>query len=325
MADHNQRNGTSNNHPFSKKRRTQKAFGELPKNIKELQRLLRSFEPSAGSLPHLHGIDIGYKELEMYGAFGGDHVQSINFDYRFNLDYLIEEAEREGRTHVAKELKLNKQRGGLCIFDVEGHDPLNCVVTLQLHQMIFMGLEYEIRMTGQLTAGLIEYVNKRLYETTSIKKTVTLLIGEIWETGKFRFILAGHPNPLIYSPTEKNFINIDAKYEGSVPLGMQPLPTYLGKQFNGAMGEKKPYAVNEINLQKGQIMLLYTDGLTDHAKILKKKENEIQHPYYPGHLLDFLDENHTLPAQELADRLEKDILSFAPLVDDTSYWIVKVL
>jgi serine phosphatase RsbU (regulator of sigma subunit) len=77
---------------------------------------------------------------------------------------------------------------------------------------------------------------------------------------------------------------------------------------------KKRYEVNELNLlARGDILLLCTDGLTEHD----------DGRYYPGRLEQLLADHPQAPAKEICQRMKEDLLSRAAPLDDISFVVIR--
>jgi serine phosphatase RsbU (regulator of sigma subunit) len=66
---------------------------------------------------------------------------------------------------------------------------------------------------------------------------------------------------------------------------------------------------------KGDILLLYTDGLLDHARGAE--------PYVPERLENKIREAKHQGAREIFEAVKKDFLQFADLSDDISLVVIK--
>ncbi|OPZ62187.1 MAG: Stage II sporulation protein E (SpoIIE) [Candidatus Aminicenantes bacterium ADurb.Bin508] len=83
------------------------------------------------------------------------------------------------------------------------------------------------------------------------------------------------------------------------------------------MGYKEKYTINEINLMgKGDILILYTDGLSELA-------DQQGNLYFPEHLETVLRRVKTLSAKEIFGAIKEDLLSFGRRQDDLSFVIIK--
>jgi serine phosphatase RsbU (regulator of sigma subunit) len=84
------------------------------------------------------------------------------------------------------------------------------------------------------------------------------------------------------------------------------------------LGVKEKYTVNEISLMgRGDILILYTDGLTDHRDAQGRK-------YFPDRFETVLRANKHLGARAIFDRVKGDMLAFNPApADDITVVIIK--
>jgi hypothetical protein len=67
---------------------------------------------------------------------------------------------------------------------------------------------YELASRGEVSSRLIEQINTRFCRSKTLRNLVgdtgtasfiTLIYGEISNSGRFRFVSAGHPPPLVFS------------------------------------------------------------------------------------------------------------------------------
>jgi serine phosphatase RsbU (regulator of sigma subunit) len=66
---------------------------------------------------------------------------------------------------------------------------------------------------------------------------------------------------------------------------------------------------------RGDILLLYTDGLLDHARG--------EEDYFPRHLEQVLREVNHQPAREIFESIKMSARDFAPPTDDISVVVIK--
>ena len=284
---------------------------------------LRNFEeiagfvnPSPGEIPRLQGIDVHGMVLPLRHVIGGDHVLYVDFENRFELDVRIEEAVRGGRPEIASRLQGLRRRAGILVADVSGHRMTDALIAAMLHQAFLLGAHYELDLYGEITTRIFEHVNSRFHRTNSFHKYVTMIYGEIWDDGRFRFISAGHQPPSVFSREFGRFMPIDAsRLVTFPPVGM--LPSLTGREPRGKAaprGFKKRYQVNEIHLlSPGDILLLLTDGLSEHGG----------GEYFPGRVERLLADSGEASAEEICGRLRDDLVGYAPPQDDVSFVVVK--
>lgn len=284
--------------------------------LRNFQEIATTLKPSPGETPTLKGVEIGGVSTPLKELVGGDHVVYIDFNRRYDLSRRIREAEEKGRLEVAEKLRLCRTRAGILLADVSGHRITDALIAAMLHQAFLLGVYYELDRFGEITTKLFEHINQRFYRTTSVRKYLTMLYGEISEEGRFRFISAGHPRPMVYSREFGQFVEIsDRRMVSYPPVGMFPSNTAVDEQVGpGTLGYKKPYTVNEIDLlAEGDILILYTDGLSEHSA----------GQYFPTILERRLAEIQDRPATEICEILAQDVVAHAPVEDDVSFVVVK--
>ena len=292
-------------------------FEDLAGELRNFQEIATTLKPSSGEIPKLEGIDIGGISKPLKELVGGDHIVYIDFNRRYNLERRIRKAEAAGREEVAANLRRCRHRAGILLADVSGHQITDALIAAMLHQAFLSGIYYELDLFGEITTQLFEYINQRFYRTTSVRKYLTMIFGEISDEGRFRFISAGHPRPMVYSREFGRFVKISERRMVSYPpVGMFPSASAaVDDQVGpGSLGYKQPYTVNEIDLlAEGDILLLYTDGLSEHAG----------GKCFPAAFERRLKKVADLPAREICEVLTQEILAQAPAEDDISFVIVK--
>jgi serine phosphatase RsbU (regulator of sigma subunit) len=216
----------------------------------------------------LQQVDIFGRSYPLAGALGGDHVIFVDFVRRYDLDRRIAAATAAGRHDTATRLEENRHRVGVLVADVSGHSMTDSLLAAMLHQAFLVGVLYELEHRGEVTAALFDVLNTRFYKSSSVTKYVTMIYGEITEDGRFRFISAGHPRPLVYSSERGRFVEIDRSRMISVhPIGLFPTEDDIdGGVAERPAAESPRSRVNEVNLmEKGDVLLLTTDGAWEQA------------------------------------------------------------
>ncbi len=88
------------------------------------------------------------------------------------------------------------------------------------------------------------------------------------------------------------------------------------KRHISLLGYKKKYTVNEINLMgSGDIILLYTDGVSEHHN---HKKN-----YFPEELEKIIRKTKYQTSREIFSSIKEDIMKFGSPSDDISYVVIK--
>ncbi len=286
--------------------------------IENLEQIVAHVVPSPGDIPALDGIDIYGATQPLNGIIGGDHIIYLDFNKRYDMDARITDAVSRGKEDVAARLAACKGRAGIVVADVSGHRITDALLALMLHQAFLLGVIYELDIGGEISTRLFENLNARFFKSSSISKFLTLIYGEIFHDGKFRFISAGHPIPVVFSRKFDRIVDINPESLTTFPpIGTMPSSTDIDRRImKPPLGFKGQYEVNEINLiGSGDILLLYTDGLSEHSNGTED--------YFPGHLEAVLRTVKDLTARDIYAAIWSDLTAFSLPADDVSFVVIK--
>lgn len=295
-----------------------KSFRRLIRELDNFQDIMRYLKPEPGDLPELRGIDVYGETVPLNGIIGGDHIVYVDFKKRYDLETRIREAQKTGRHEMVENLRRCQRKAGIAVADVSGHQITDALLAAMLHQAFLLGAIYELDQFGDVTTRLFENLNTRFYRSSSVSKFLTMIYGEISEDGTFRFISAAHPMPVVFSNRYDRIVDISADTMTKFPpIGL--LPSYDDVDRNASqsvLGFKKKYEVNEINLMgAGDILLLYTDGLSEH----RRGEDF----YFPDRLEARLREVKGLSARQIFGAVREDMWRFDRSSDDVSFVVIK--
>jgi hypothetical protein len=288
------------------------------------QHLSQSLIPEAGAIPRIPNIDIYGIAVPLNGIAGGDIITYVDFHERYDLDARINRSLAQGREDIARTLEKLKRVGGILVADVAGHDFTDAIRALLLHQVFHTAALYEMDLNGEITARLFEQINTRFFKSRTLRKLaadlqstsfVTLLYGEISYTGRFRFISAAHPPPLVFSREYNRFVEISQdRLISYPPIGLQlSEDSPDARLYRPALGYKKRYTVNELNLMgRGDVLLLYTDGLLDPFSSYSQKAME-----------KAISRARDCSAKEICEAILESRNAAAEQVDDVSLVVIK--
>lgn len=177
-----------------------------------------------------------------------------------------------------------------CIGDVAGKG-IGAALVMAVTKTLF-------RAHAQLqedAAMLMSAVNARLHEETDPSMFVTAFCGVLdLRSGRLRYSNAGHDRPLLISPG-KPVRRLESK--SGIPLGV--LAAF-------------PYAVQEVTLEPGDALFLYTDGVTEAT-------NGREELYSFERLRDLLETTSDREPASMIDRVLDSVDRFAegtPQADD---------
>ena len=299
--------------------------GRLDEELRRgAQYLAHRLTPTSGTIPRIPGIDIHGVMLPLNGVAGGDLLTYVDFQERFDLNARIRRASGSGQDAMARVLQKLKHTGGILVADVAGHDFTDAAWAAMLHQAFHTGALYEMDLNGQITLRLFEQINTRFCKSTTLRNLaadpdeasyITLIYGEISNTGRFSFVSAGHPPPLVFSREVDRFVEVSQdRLVSHPPIGLQPGEHHAdAKRYERALGYKKRYTVNNLNLMgHGDVLLLYTDGLI-----------EPQSAYTQVQLEQAVSRAKHESAQVICDAIVRDRQATAAQTDDLTLVVIK--
>jgi serine phosphatase RsbU (regulator of sigma subunit) len=291
---------------------------QLAKEFENFEEIARGIMPRSGSIPSLVGVDVYGETLPLNGIVGGDHLIYVDFNKRHDMEARIKVAEDAGRSDIVANLDHCRRTAGVALIDVSGHRATDAMLAAMFHQAFLLGVLYELDMSGHVTRRLFENLNQRFYRTSKVDKFITAVYGEISEDATFRFLLAGHPPPIVFSAANDRFMEVDRdKCISFPPLGTFPSKSVVDwHRSKSVMGFKEPYEVNKWTLMgSGDILLLYTDGLQEHARG--------DDPYFPDRLEHTIRGAKHLSATDIVHTVLDDLRTFANPADDVSLVVIK--
>lgn len=148
-------------------------------------------------------------------------------------------------------------------------------------------------------------VNDIIYENTPSDKFITFFWGIFHpDNYKFRFVNAGH-NPPFWLKKSKD--EIEKLEEGGLILG--------------AMPTMAPYKETHVTLSEGDLLVFYTDGVTEAMNPNETEE------YEEERLLKCIKTNRDKSADEIMHAIVKDVNDFSGDIqyDDITLIVIKVL
>src|SRR6266542_5580718 len=185
---------------------------------------------------------------------------------------------------------------GLAIADASGHGLTAALQVRAVYTGLRMGVARDFKIVRT-----VERLNRIIHQSRMTTKFVSLFYGEIEEAGNFIYVNAGHPFPLHFHA------------KGATPLKQTGM--VLGPSGNAA------YSRGFLSLEKGDALLLYTDGMIE-ATDGKGKEFGIER--LKKAFLAIRDRPAAEITQALIDRLS-EFTQGRPPEDDRTVVVVKYL
>jgi serine phosphatase RsbU (regulator of sigma subunit) len=172
----------------------------------------------------------------------------------------------------------------ICVGDVSGKG-VPASMTMAVAVNLFRSLAKE----GLTPAHIATRINDTLSTDNENSIFVTMFIAEIdLETGRMDFCNAGHNPPVIINnqlkpgdPNRSYFIDM----ESNAPVGLWPELEYIGESIDNI---------------KGNMLLIYTDGLTE-------AENDLQEQHGEERLLELVRKDKLVSAESTVNMILSDV------------------
>ena len=131
-------------------------------------------------------------------------------------------------------------------------------------------------------------INDLIYKNTPSDKFITFFWARLLEDGKrLRYVNAGHNPPIVLRNNSEEQELLD-----------------VGGLILGAMPSMMPYEEKEIELNSGDLVVLYTDGVTE-------AQNDQEEEFGEERLFDCIKRYRSYPAQEIMDQIVKEVKEFS--------------
>ena len=197
-------------------------------------------------------------------------------------------------------IKYSSKQFDVVVADVMGKGIQSALVAAGIKSMILKSLAEHDCSHGMrancpsrpadITA--IENVFSRAHEMSiqkllEVNMFVTLCYGRFdLKRSEMAFLDCGHTKTIHYRAQEKTYAFLEGD---NLPLGMEEHSTYVAKV---------------VQLQKGDLLVFYSDGITE-------AENEKGDCFEPEKLAEFVMRNEQLHPQELIEQIQETVMDFS--------------
>ena len=196
------------------------------------------------------------------------------------------------------EFGSDDQRLGIVVGDAASKGASAAAEAMYISGAIRMAVNFEIKISA-----LLNRLNQIINQIFSDDRFTTLFYGEITsnENGLFLYANAGHNPPILYSAKKD-----EIKYLGTTGPLLGPAPN-------------SKYHTDSINIQVGDILVIYSDGIVEAA--------DINFDFYEEKKLEtIIRENKDLKPQEIVYKILDDVSKFSTngkYNDDKTLVIIK--
>jgi sigma-B regulation protein RsbU (phosphoserine phosphatase) len=184
----------------------------------------------------------------------------------------------------------------LAIGDASGKGVPGALLMTHLH-----GLVHDFGARADPPSTIVARINRHLCEMQKPERYITFGLARIDPlTGKLAYCNAGHPSLVLMRGSGE----IEELALGGLPLGIRPQAGFQG---------------GETVMRTGDVLLLYTDGITERRRG--------QEEYGKERLHALMRERHRSSARALQNAILTEVRGFAetPLDDDTTLLLVRML
>jgi sigma-B regulation protein RsbU (phosphoserine phosphatase) len=191
-------------------------------------------------------------------------------------------------------IELDGNRHGFFVGDVSGKGISAALLATLLQGVFFKTATMDIPLPG-----IFSRVNRYLCERSGDDRYATVFYGVLDTTGRFEYVNAGHVPPLI----RRRSGAAEALGSTNFPVGMFP---------------EADYESAEVNLEPGEFLVIYTDGVSEAANISAELFEEAR-------LRQIVEEFKGETVEKLAETIRDGVKAFtagAPQSDDVTILVI---
>jgi phosphoserine phosphatase RsbU/P len=193
-------------------------------------------------------------------------------------------------------LEMADGRLAFAIADISGKGISAAILMANLQALLRV-----VATAGSSPSEVCGKLNHHLHQVTDSSRFATFFYGE-WDpvTRRLRYVNAGHNLPIVFGSPDGRVLD-----KGGIPLGIMP---------------EYPYETGESQLCPGDLMFLYSDGITE-AGLNEGRE------FGEERLKALVSELRDLPVRELQDRVIAAVRAWAgrEAEDDMTVMVVRAL
>ncbi len=194
-------------------------------------------------------------------------------------------------------IPIDEQRWALCLGDVTGKGlPAS---------LLMANLQATIRgqtLSSSSVSECMRRANRLLHQSTDDEKFASVFYAMLdWQQHLLCYANAGHNDPFLFSLAQPGPQPLKT---GGIMLGLFP---------------NFPFQEDTIPLQPGDLLLIYSDGITEAKNVLEKDFGEER-------LIDLVQKNLEQPAGDLIERIIAEVKAFAgaaPQHDDITLMVIR--
>ena len=223
-------------------------------------------------------------------------------------------------------LLLENKQVGIAIADVAGKGISAALVMTSVQAALrsqTMAIGADRSSSAHAQAEMVSSINRLLCHSTSDATYVTFFYAEYDEqTRQLTYVNAGHNPPLLFRAQSVADEHTTMQSVTTFSDGRVEAQCFRLDKGGPVIGlfEQSRYEQGTVHLRSGDLLIAYTDGVTEALDALGEEFGE-------GRLQTVIDEHLHLPAETVRDTLMRRVAAWstgAPQYDDLTFVIMKV-
>lgn len=191
--------------------------------------------------------------MQCLEIWGGNHAVEEHF-HRPGLDVWVYSCPHENAASGGDVYYLSSCASGrisrMLLADVSGHGPRVSGLARRLRDL----MRRYVNSISQ--AQFVEGMNREFVELNQEGSFATAIVGTFFaSTQSFQMSVAGHPRPLLYRRKTGRWELFEIDHRAAVSTGLLNTPW--------GISESVSYGQTQLNLATGDMLLTYTDGVTE--------------------------------------------------------------
>ena len=222
-----------------------------------------------------------FGEYDIFGktiptsVVGGDFFDFIDLESRFGI----------------------RGKMGVVIADAAGHGLVAAMLIRDFNTALNTAISFQSYYVQDTTPLLFTKINRRMYRSSQPNQFISAFMGELHADGIIRYMNAGHYSPLLFKQEE--VIALDT-----------------GGPVLGAFRETpSAYQVGQAQLDAGDILVCYTDGITE-------VKNDRGQDYGENHLKAVIQSHRSCSSRQIFRAIMDDMEKFAEEGGDDDQTII---
>lgn len=178
-----------------------------------------------------------------------------------------------------------KDKLGIVIADVSGHGLSAAMLMRDFNTALYTGISFQSHYVQDTTPLLFTKINRRMYNSSPSNHFISAFYGELHNNGTVRYMNAGHHPPVLFKKDRIERLDVAGPVMGVFKI----LPS--------------PYEVGQAQLDPGDILFLFTDGLIEAS-------GPGDEEFGLDRVVEIIQNNREAPMRKLHDQVIRELRRF---------------